>query len=128
MANTKTTTKKATKPVPAKSAVNKDEFAVIETGGKQYQVSVGDVLKVEKIKGDYKEGDSVVFDKVLLVDDGKDASIGMPYITGAKVEAELVEIGRLPKVTVIKYKAKSRYFKKRGHRQPFFKIKIISIK
>ncbi len=104
------------------------DIAIIETGGKQYQVSAGDVLKIEKMKGGHKTGDKITFDKVLLVDNGKDATIGSPYIAGAKVQAELVEIGRAPKVTVIKYKAKSRYFKKRGHRQPYFKVKIISIK
>jgi len=65
---------------------------------------------------------------VLLVDDGQNATIGTPYIKEAKVTAELLEIGREAKVTVIKYKAKSRYFKKRGHRQPYFKVKITSIK
>ncbi|MFM2357700.1 MAG: hypothetical protein RJA61_437 [Candidatus Parcubacteria bacterium] len=105
------------------------EFAVIETGGKQYQVSPGAVLKIEKIIGEYKEGDKLVFDKVLLVDDGKGlTTIGAPYVTGAKVEATLAEIGRAKKVTVIKYKQKSRYYKKNGHRQPYFKVEIGAIK
>jgi len=104
------------------------EFAVIKTGGKQYKVSEGSVLSVEKIKGEYKKGDKVVFDKVLLVDDGKDTTIGTPYISGAKVNAEIVEIGRTRKVLVVKYKQKSRYLKRNGHRQPFFKVKIVSIK
>lgn len=104
------------------------EIAVIATGGKQYRVSEGQTLKIEKIKGAHKKGGKITFDKVLLVDDGKNATIGMPYIKGAKVEAELVEEGRNQKIDVIKYKAKSRYFKKRGHRQPYFKIKITSIK
>lgn len=104
-------------------------FAVIETGGKQYRVAVGDSIKIEKIKEkELKEGDSIVFDKVLLVDNGKDVTdVGAPYIPGAKVSATLIEIGRSPKVTVIKYKQKSRYFKKNGHRQPFFKVKIEKI-
>ncbi len=104
------------------------EFAVIETGGKQYMVTEGLTLKVEKIKGDFKPGDSIVFDNVLLVDNGKDTTIGMPYIPGAKVETELVSIGRAKKVVVIKYKAKSNYFKKRGHKQPFFEVKVLAIK
>jgi large subunit ribosomal protein L21 len=104
------------------------EFAVIKTGGKQYKVSSGSVLSVEKMKGEYKKGDKVVFDKILLVDDGKDTTIGTPYITGAKVNAEILEIGRARKVLVVKYKQKSRYLKRNGHRQPFFKIKINSIK
>lgn len=103
------------------------EFAVIETGGKQYQVMAGDVISVEKLGDDLKEGDKVVFDKVLLVDDGSNTTIGNPYISGAKVEATFQEAGRAPKVTVIKYKQKSRYFKKNGHRQPFSKVKIEKI-
>ena len=62
------------------------------------------------------------------MDDGKDTTIGTPYITGAKVSAEIVEIGRARKVMVVKYKQKSRYLKRNGHRQPFFKVKITSIK
>lgn len=104
------------------------EFAVIKTGGKQYKVSKGDSIKVEKLSDGAKIGDKIVFDKVLLVDNGKDATIGMPYIKDAKVEGVLEEISRLPKITVIHYKQKSRYFTKNGHRQPYFKVKINSIK
>jgi len=104
------------------------EFAVIKTGGKQYKVSKGDSIKIEKLLGDYKEGDKVAFENVLLVDNGKDTTIGTPYIKGAQVEATIEEIGKLPTVTVIHYKQKSRYFKKNGHRQPYFKVKIESIK
>ena len=104
------------------------EFAVIQTGGKQYKVSKDTVVSIEKIKGKFKPGDKISFDKVLLVDDGKDTTIGTPYITGAKVESEIVEIGRARKVLVVKYKQKSRYLRRNGHRQPFFKVKILSIK
>ena len=104
------------------------EFAVIKTGGKQYKVAVGDSVKIEKITGDYKEGDKITFDQVLLVDNGQDTTIGTPTIKGATVKATISEIGRAPKITVIHYKQKSRYFKKNGHRQPFFKVKIDSIK
>lgn len=104
------------------------EFAVIQTGGKQYRVSKDSVLSIEKIKGDHKKGDKISFDKVLLVDDGKDTTIGTPYITGAKVNAEIMEIGRARKVLVLKYKQKSRYLRRNGHRQPFFKIKVTAIK
>lgn len=103
------------------------EFAVIQTGGKQYKVSVGDLLRIEKITGEYKIGDVIVFDKVLLVDNGKDTTIGTPYISGAKVTATIADIGRGKKIEVVKYKAKSRYFKLRGHRQPYFKVKIEKI-
>ena len=103
------------------------EFAVIQTGGKQYKVSKGSVLSIEKMKGEYKKGDKLSFDKVLLVDNGKDTTIGTPYISGAKVDAEIVEIGRARKVLVVKYKQKSRYLRRNGHRQPFFKVKINAI-
>ncbi|HEY4509323.1 MAG TPA: 50S ribosomal protein L21 [Candidatus Paceibacterota bacterium] len=105
-----------------------NEFAVIKTGGKQYKVSKGDVVKIEKIKGDFKVGDKIVFGEVLLTVDGKDTIVGMPLVTGSKVEATLGEIGRNKTVEVIKYKQKSRYFKKNGHRQPWFKVKISAIK
>ncbi len=104
------------------------EFAVIHTGGKQYKVSKGDVVKIEKIKGDFKVGDKIVFDKVMLVENGADTTIGTPYITKASVEGTLSEVGRNKTVEVIKYKQKSRYFKKNGHRQPWFKVTIDSIK
>jgi len=104
------------------------EFAVIHTGGKQYKVSKGDVVKIEKIKGDFKVGDKIVFDDVLLVEDGKDTKIGTPYIATAKVEATLDSVGRNKTVDVVKYKQKSRYYKKNGHRQPWFKVKIDAIK
>jgi len=105
-----------------------NKFAVIQTGGKQYKVSEGDLISVEKIKGEYKLGDKISFDKVLLIDDGKEIKIGDPYIKGAQTDAILEKEGKGKKVVVIKYKAKSRYFKKRGHRQPYFKIRIKSIK
>ena len=103
-------------------------FAVIQTGGKQYKVSAGDTVKIEKIRGNLKVGDKITFDKVMLVENGKDTTIGTPYITSAKVEGTLAEIGRNKTIDVIKYKQKSRYFKKYGHRQPWFKVKIGNIK
>ncbi len=102
-------------------------FVVIETGGKQYKVAEGDSIKIEKLSGDYKKGDVVTFDKVLLSDNGTETTIGAPYIAGAKVQAEIVDISRYPKVNVVKYKAKSNYVKLRGHRQPYMKIKIAKI-
>src|SRR3989339_338172 len=116
------------------------EFAVIQTGGKQYKVSKGSLVSIEKIKGpigsrgnlgaseEYIKGDKISFDKVLLVDDGQNTTIGAPYIEGAKVNDEIVEIGRARKILVVKYKQKSRYLRRHGHRQPFFKVKILSIK
>lgn len=104
------------------------EFAVIATGGKQYKVSKGDVVKIEKFKGDFKVGDKIVFDKVLLTEDSGDTITGFPYVTGSKVEGTLKEIGRNKTIEVIKYKQKSRYYKKNGHRQPWFKVEISAIK
>ena len=103
-------------------------FSVVMTGGKQYRVRVGDTLKIEKIKGDFKVGDKVVLDKILLTDDGATTKVGTPHVSGAKVEAELKEIGRDAKVVVVHYKAKSKYYKKAGHRQPFFKVAVTAIK
>lgn len=100
------------------------EFAVIQTGGKQYKVAAGQEIKIEKLSGDHKEGDKVVFDQVLFVDNGKDTTIGTPFIDKAKVTGTITKIARAPKVIVIKYKQKSRYFKKNGHRQPYFQVKI----
>jgi large subunit ribosomal protein L21 len=123
MPKTTTTTKKTKNSIPESK-----EFAVIFTGGKQYKVAVGDVLKVEKIEGEFKLGDKVVFDKVLLVDNGTDTTIGSPYITNAKVESLFQRLGKGKTVKVVKYKQKSRYLKKNGHRQPFMEVKISSIK
>jgi len=104
------------------------EFAVIETGGKQYTVSKGDVISIEKIKGEHKPGDKLVFDKVLLVDNGKDTTLGNPYIKGAQVEGELQKEAKGKKVTILRFKSKSNYSKKKGHRQPFMEVKISAIK
>jgi large subunit ribosomal protein L21 len=113
------------KKVPAKEI--QSEFAVIMTGGKQYMVSVGDVLDVELL-GDLKEGEVVEFDKVLLVDDGKDTTIGTPYIKGAKVKASYQGLKKGPKITIVRYKAKSNRDRKLGHRQKYSRVKIESIK
>lgn len=102
-------------------------FAVIQTGGKQYKVAVGDEIAVEKIKGDYKVGDSVTIESVVLKDDGEVTTLGAPYITGASVKATITESDRLAKVTVVRYRAKSRYHKKNGHRQPYMGLKIEAI-
>ena len=102
-------------------------FAVIQTGGKQYKVAVGDEIAVEKINGDYKVGDKVTIESVVLKDDDKSTVLGAPYIAGSTVEATITESGRLAKVIVERYRAKSRYHKKNGHRQPFMSLKIEAI-
>lgn len=105
--------------------------AVIKTGGKQYRVTSGETLKIEKIlKGpgeDFKIGDSVTFDMVLLKDDGSAITLGTPTINGSKVTATITDINRHQKVVVGKFKQKSKYFVKNGHRQPYFEVKIDNI-
>lgn len=112
--------------------LNTMQFAVIKTGGKQYKVTSGDILKIEKLadeKGQPLEtAGKVVFDKVLLIDDGKTTTVGTPNIVGAKVIASVVGDGRHKKVMVVRYLPKSRYYKKNGHRQPFTEVKIESIR
>ena len=107
------------------------EVAVIKTGGKQYVVSKGDTITIEKLpatpQGDLKTGDTIVFDEVLLVDNGSDTTIGAPSIKGAEVKGTVVSAGKGEKIEVVKYKPKSRYYKRVGHRQPLLKVKIDSI-
>ena len=91
-------------------------------------VAEGDVVTIEKLEGDHNEGDTITFDKVLLVDNGKDTTIGTPYINGAKVIGTFQEEGKGKKVDVIKFKPKSRYLKKYGHRQPYARVKIEALK
>ncbi len=100
-------------------------FAVIKTGGKQYLVSTGDKIKIEKLDAD--EGQKVVFDQVLLTADDNGTKIGQPFIEGAKVGGLVLRQDRSKKVIVFKYKPKKRYKVKRGHRQPFSEVKIESI-
>lgn len=104
-------------------------YAVIKTGGKQYVVAPGDLVTIEKLgRGaatqDLKKGDPVTFSDVLLTDDGTTTTIGTPLVKGATVTGTVYSVGRAKKVEVVKYKAKSRYLKRRGHRQPFVKVKI----
>jgi large subunit ribosomal protein L21 len=104
------------------------EFAVIQTGGKQYPVSKGDVITIEKMTGDFKVGDSVTFGEVLLSSNGKDLSVGAPFVSKAAVKGTITQIGRSPKVMVVHYRQKNRSgWKRNGHRQPFFKVKIDSL-
>ncbi len=98
-------------------------IAVIKTGGKQYLVKEGSLLTIEKITG-VKKDDSITFEAVLLTDDGKELSLGAPMVSDGKVPATVLSVGRNKKVVVVKYKAKSRYHKKKGHKQPHLKVKI----
>ncbi|MDF2839432.1 MAG: rplU [Clostridia bacterium] len=100
-------------------------YAIIKTGGKQYQVSEGDVISVEKLNG--ANGEAIVFDEVLVVSKDGELQIGAPVVAGAKVEGTVVQQGKEKKVIVFKYKPKKDYRKKQGHRQPFTRIKIEKI-
>ncbi|AQS55193.1 50S ribosomal protein L21 [Novibacillus thermophilus] len=100
-------------------------YAIFETGGKQYKVQEGDTLFVEKLPA--SEGETVQFDKVLLVKDGDEVKVGTPVVDGASVQATVDEHGRGKKLTVFKYKPKKNYHRKQGHRQPYTKIKIEKI-
>ncbi len=99
-------------------------FAVIETGGKQYLIETGSIMKIEKLDAD--QGKDVVFDKVLLIanDDGSSVKMGVPYIEGASISATVQEQGRSKKIRIVKFKNKIRYTRSRGHRQSFTKIKV----
>lgn len=110
---------KKTKPAPS-------EFAIIAHSGHQHRVAPGQVVSLEKFDG-AEVGQKVVFDQVLLVEKDGETRVGAPLVAGAVVEGEIVEIGRDRKITVIHYRAKSRYFKKNGHRQPFVDVKVLSV-
>ncbi len=103
-------------------------FAVIGTGGKQYLVTAGDVINVEKLAGEHNVGDTIKLDTVLLTIDGDTVAIGAPHVAGKTMEVKFLGDGKGKKVEVMKYKAKSRYLKKNGHRQPFSRIEILGIK
>ena len=100
-------------------------YAIIQTGGKQYRVSEGDVVSIDKLTA--AEGEEVVFDQVLTVVSDSDIKIGKPVVEGAKVTAKVVEHGKGKKILVFKYKAKSNYRKRQGHRQPYTKVEISKI-
>ncbi|USN87878.1 MAG: 50S ribosomal protein L21 [Candidatus Nomurabacteria bacterium] len=109
----------------ATETAKKDAFAVIATGGKQYIVSVGDTILVELL-GNHKEGDSIEFDKVLLTDNGSETKVGTPT-TGTKVKATYLGEKKGPKLTIIRYQAKSNRDRRLGHRQHYAEVKIESI-
>ena len=100
-------------------------LAVIKTGGKQYLISPGQKIKIEKI--DEKEGSEVTLDEVLLLEKGKKVEIGNPLVKGAKAIGKIISQGKAKKIIVFKWKAKTRYKVKRGHRQPFTEVEITKI-
>lgn len=100
-------------------------YAIIETGGKQYRVEKDDIIYIEKL--DAEEGKLVKFDKVVAVGD-KELTVGAPYVEGAKVNAKVEKNGKAKKITVFTYKPKKDKKRKIGHRQPYTKVRITSIK
>ncbi len=100
-------------------------YAVIATGGKQYRVSVGDEIFIEKIEGE--AGEAVQFNEVLAISDDDGMKTGNPEIDGAVVDGEIVKQGKQKKVIVFKYSAKKGYRNKNGHRQPYTRVRIVKI-
>ena len=100
-------------------------YAVVQTGGKQYRVSQGDIINVEKLN--VEAGQNVVLDEVVAISGDGKTVVGKPFVDGAKVECKVVENGKGKKVIIYKYKAKKDYRKKQGHRQPFTKLEVINI-
>lgn len=100
-------------------------IAILETGGKQYKVSEGDVLYIEKL--DVTEGDEVTFDKVLAIVDGENSKIGAPTVRGATVKANVIKNGKSKKIIIFKYKAKKNERRRQGHRQPYTKVQVTTI-
>ena len=100
-------------------------YAIIETGGKQYKVTEGDTLFIEKLEAE--AGQAITFDKVLAILDGDKATFGAPTVEGASVTANVVKNGKGKKVLVFKYKPKKNYRRRQGHRQPYTKVQIGAI-
>lgn len=114
--------------VPAMARLKKRRctmYAIIETGGKQYRVQEGDSIRVEKLN--FVDGDTIKFDKVLLVANDSNLNVGKPYVDGAVVEAKVEKQGKNKKIIVFKYKPKKDFRNKKGHRQPYTQVKIEKI-
>ena len=101
-------------------------YAIVDSGGKQYKVKEGEILRVEKLAGEV--GDNVSFDKILMFSDGENVNIGTPLLEDVAVSGHIVEQGKAKKIIVFKYKRRKRYRRKRGHRQQFTAVKVDSIK
>ena len=101
------------------------DYAIVQTGGKQYTVRKGDVFRVESLRGD--EGDSIDLTDVLMVSQDGDVTVGTPTVPGARVSTEVLAQGKGKKIVVFKYKPKTRYRRKNGHRQPFTELLVTGI-
>jgi large subunit ribosomal protein L21 len=101
-------------------------YAVIESGGKQHRVEEGEVLRLEKLAAG--PGETVTFDRVLLIAEGDDIKVGTPFVDGGEVTAEVVGEGRGDKVTVIKFKRRKNYHRKQGHRQSYTEVRVTGIR
>ncbi|MBI5183733.1 MAG: 50S ribosomal protein L21 [Nitrospinae bacterium] len=100
-------------------------FAVIESGGRQYRISKGDIIRVEKLKGNI--GEEVILDNVLMVGNGEDIFIGNPRVDNARIVSKIIRHGQGKKIIIFKHKRRKNYRKKQGHRQPFSEVKITEI-
>ncbi|MEE8321430.1 MAG: 50S ribosomal protein L21 [Gammaproteobacteria bacterium] len=100
-------------------------YAVINTGGKQYKVKAGDIVKVEKL--DVDEGKSIKISDVLMLIDGDDVKVGTPYVKGAKVTAKVESHGRAPKIRIVKFRRRKHHRKQMGHRQSYTELSITKI-
>ena len=101
-------------------------YAIVDSGGKQYKVQEGEILRVEKLTGEV--GDSVSFDRILMFSDGENVNVGTPLLEDVAVNGHIVEQGKAKKIIVFKYKRRKRYRRKRGHRQQFTAVRVDSIK
>ena len=101
-------------------------FAVIESGGKQHRVEEGEILRLEKLAAG--PGETVTFDRVLLIAQGEDIKVGTPFVDGGEVTAEVVGEGRGEKITVIKFKRRKNYHRKQGHRQSYTEVRVTGIR
>jgi large subunit ribosomal protein L21 len=104
------------------SQEGRNMYAVVATGGKQYKVEEGDVLRIEKLAGDI--GSPIAFDNILIFSDGENVKIGQPEVDGVTVHGQIVAQGKSKKILVFKYKRRKRYRRKQGHRQPFTAVRI----
>ena len=129
MTDTGSSTEPEQQPAPSQAhsrpGANQTAYAIIETGGKQYRVAVGDTLSVEKLS--VEPGSDITFDRVLMVGGDGSAKVGTPLVDGATVQAQVAQQYRGPKIVVFKYKPKKRYRRRTGHRQSLTRVAITAI-